>query len=429
MRQTTILSALLACTFYSALSAAAQTPSAARGGTLPSEIEISPLAPAENELALANPKITWRVENPFRLFIDPADTVMHRKLAARLSLDERKSPILSAERKLSERMQDGWAAEVVDKTCWNSAQNKYVCPNADEPYAWPKSHTVLAEVTDLPDPGSVTCTWTSVPTKRLKNQDVTAPFSAPCDQAARLEVPYPDGAEIELQIGGRLIARTNAKVTDLFIVGFGDSFASGEGNPDVPVRFSSTRTATYGMTKKGPQRADLMGLPARVGSWSTIGDRAFMKNNARWHDQACHRSLYSHQLRASLQLAIEDPHRAVTYAGFACSGAEVTRGLFLRYKGNEWVPTPPDVSQISAAARLQCGDTDAPLKDLPEAYHINGKVPDLEGTVVLHKCSHKKARKIDLVFLSIGGNDIGFARLLANTILMDQSLLRRLGGW
>ncbi|MEL7049112.1 MAG: hypothetical protein AAFO75_09170, partial [Pseudomonadota bacterium] len=61
--------------------------------------------------------------------------------------------------------------------------------------------------------------------------------------------------------------------------------------------------------------------------------------------------------------------------------------------------------------------------------HINGKVPDLQGTVVLHKCPNRKARKIDLLYLSIGGNDIGFARLLANTILMDRSLLRSLGGW
>jgi len=30
----------------------------------------------------------------------------------------------------------------------------------------------------------------------------------------------------------------------------------------------------------------------------------------------------------------------VTFVGLACSGAEITAGLFLRYKGNEWVPNP-----------------------------------------------------------------------------------------
>jgi hypothetical protein len=31
--------------------------------------------------------------------------------------------------------------------------------------------------------------------------------------------------------------------------------------------------------------------------------------------------------------------------------------------------------------------------------------------------------------LSIGGNDIGFARLVANAVLRDKTMLRRLGGW
>jgi hypothetical protein len=34
-----------------------------------------------------------------------------------------------------------------------------------------------------------------------------------------------------------------------------------------------------------------------------------------------------------------------------------------------------------------------------------------------------------LLFVSVGGNDIGFARLVANAVLADQSLLRQLGGW
>jgi hypothetical protein len=67
----------------------------------------------------------------------------------------------------------------------------------------------------------------------------------------------------------------------------------------------------------------------------------------------------------ALQLAIEDPHRAVTYVGVACSGAETVFGLFLRYKGHEWVPNPPELSQISALAEAQCGGRAAPDYDLP----------------------------------------------------------------
>src|SRR5262249_57063143 len=117
------------------------------------------------------------------------------------------------------------------------------------------------------------------------------------------------------------------------------------------VRFSRERAASYGKRDK----MELGGYPARVGPWKQIGDKAFIEENAQWSDQACHRSLYSHQLRAALQLGIEDPHRAVTYVGVACSGSEVTFGLFLPYTGNEWVPNPTDMSQISAVAAAQCG--------------------------------------------------------------------------
>ncbi|MFN0218184.1 MAG: hypothetical protein ACKVP4_05120, partial [Hyphomicrobium sp.] len=175
--------------------------------------------------------------------------------------------------------------------------------------------------------------------------------------------------------------------------------------------------------------ATLSGFPARMGDWKQIGDKTFIGENARWSDQACHRSLYSHQFRAALELAVEDTHRAVTFVGLACSGAEVTFGLFLRYKGNEWVPNPPVLSQISAIAEAQCGKKDTEPLDLPEAYHINDAIPELKGGLVLRKCPQKSARKIDLVLLSIGGNDIGFSRLVANAVLSNESSLRKLGGW
>ena len=92
-------------------------------------------------------------------------------------------------------------------------------------------------------------------------------------------------------------------------------------------------------------------------------------------------------------------------------------GLFLRYVGNEWVPNPPAYSQISAVAEAQCGNHEAPMQDLPEAYHMNGKIEALQGGLELRKCQAEQARKIDLLMLSIGGNDVGFARLVANAVL------------
>ena len=372
----------------------------------------------------ADPQIVWRVENPFRFFVDPADTQVHRATWQSLTESERRHPVQSAERALGERHPDGWSTFTFAKTCWDARLNRYVCRERAD-YLSPKSHTILVRLEGLDDAQTVDCAWITSAQGQGRGPRNPA-LTLPCDTPVQLYVPYPAGAWIAVEIGGRQVAEVAAHVTDLFIVGMGDSFASGEGNPDVPVRFSPERTTDYGF---GENKTRLTGYPARIGDWKTIGDRKFIDENARWQDQACHRSLYSHQLRAALQMAIEDPHRAVTYVGFACSGAEATFGLFLDYKGNEWVPHPPDLPQISAVAEAQCGGKGAKNSDLPEAYHINGKIPELKGGLVLKKCDAREARKIDLLLLSIGGNDVGFARLVANAVLSDKSILRKLGGW
>ncbi len=377
--------------------------------------------------ANAEPAIEWRVDNSFRLFTKASDTEIHRATLEALSPAERRSPVLSSERQLALRHEDGWAAMIFGAVCWDALQNRHICPgDRDQPassYIKPTHHIVRASMSGIED-AVVSCTWLTAPLggSRLRGQALTAP----CQDPVRLSVPYPHGAKVTVEVGGRRVAESEIVVEDLFIVGMGDSFGSGEGNPDRPVRFSRERTADYGHLSRD---VELAGYPARIGEWRMIGDTRFIEGNARWLDQACHRSLYSYQLRAALQLAVEDPLRAVTYVGFACSGAEITTGLFLRYKGNEWVPHPPDLSQISAIAEEQCAGMGAPAHELPEAYHISGQIPDLKGGLVLRKCEIEHARKIDLLFVSIGGNDIGFSRLVANAVLKDESVLKRLGGW
>ena len=372
-------------------------------------------------------KIEWRVLNPFRFFSNHRDTELHRATWISLSPEQRRAPVLSAERALAVRHQDGWAAALEGKACWDPSKNIFRCPDGRN-YTTPESHRILADLKELPDPDQHTCTWHVEPHGRTSQGEAT--IRQRCDRPAELVIPYPAGARISVDIDRREAAETDVRVRDIFVVGMGDSFGSGEGNPDVPVRFSRERAADYG--RPDPKRNSslmLVGLPARIGNWRQIGDKEFLSNGARWIDQACHRSLYSHQTRAALQLAIEDPHRAVTYVGVSCSGAEVVHGLFLRYKGNEWVPNPPVYSQISAVAEAQCGRHEAPMQDLPEAYHMGGKIEALQGGLVLRKCAPENARRIDLVMISVGGNDVGFARLVANAVLSDDTNLRRLGGW
>src|SRR5687767_915970 len=70
--------------------------------------------------AWAEPEIVWRVENPFRFFLDPADTEVHRATWKSLTPEQAVNPIQSAEILLSDRHPDaGWAATMYDKTCWD----------------------------------------------------------------------------------------------------------------------------------------------------------------------------------------------------------------------------------------------------------------------------------------------------------------------
>ncbi len=379
--------------------------------------------------AWAAATIVWRLENPFRLFSDPVYTELHARVFASLTPQERKSPIVASERRLARQFPGGWAKSVFAHTCWRGEANRYTGCSERGSYMLPRQHRVVLRLEGLAlQDRNRHCRWRltsaarAAPPARGARDDTRI---APCTKPVRFAVPYPDGAWVSVEAGGKPLARQRVKVRDILIVGLGDSFASGEGNPDVPVAFSRTRAASYGVP---PKSVALEGYPARLGAWSEIGDDVFLANGPRWWARACHRSLYGHQLRAALQLALEDPHRAVTFAGFACAGAEITDGLFLVYRGNEWVPNPPDLPQISAAAVAQCGGRSAPMRIYPHAYHLKGRLPEL-ADIVLANCPRKRARKIDLLLLSIGGNDVGFSRIVANAVLADHSMLRKLGGW
>ena len=364
--------------------------------------------------------ISWRLENPFRFFRDPADTEVHRATYRALSPEEQFQPILSAERQLSRRHADGWALSMYQKTCWANKAQRHACPTRGA-YLKPEQHSILASLRGHSRTDAI-CTWFADPRRKHMTTPV---LTSPCNEPVTLAVPYPEGSDITVVINGEVVAREHVAVEDIFVVGIGDSFASGEGNPDQPVRFSRERSIDYGHPDEDRL---LTGYPTRVGQWQHIGDEQFLKEGARWLAQPCHRSLYGYQLRVALQLAVEDPHRAVTFAGFACAGSEVVRGLFLRYKGNEWSPVTPDLAQISAVADAQCGSEPTRRVFLSDAYHIGGRVPEL-ANIEMQKCDRKNARPIDLLLVSIGGNDIGFSRLVANAVLSDASVLRMLGGW
>jgi hypothetical protein len=112
-------------------------------------------------------EIVWRVENPFRLFTDPATTALHRTALDQLSADERASPVLSVERWLAIAAPRGWAEAVVARTCWSDRDQRYTCTEATD-YAHPTQHRVVVGVAGAPDGA---CRWTVIaPTASVQHQ-------------------------------------------------------------------------------------------------------------------------------------------------------------------------------------------------------------------------------------------------------------------
>ena len=139
-------------------------------------------------------------------------------------------------------------------------------------------------------------------------------------------------------------------VQALTIASIGDSYASGEGNPDKPQTFKF-----FGDVEKGPV-------------WE--------------EDRQCHRSRYAGPYMAAHEIArmVKQP---LTFIGLACRGAQVPAGLLGPFdpKTDDRVnPVPAQIDQLKA--KVGSG-------------------------------------RIDLLLISIGGNDMGFADLIKKCIKLD----------
>jgi lysophospholipase L1-like esterase len=108
-------------------------------------------------------------------------------------------------------------------------------------------------------------------------------------------------------------------VSDVLVVSLGDSYASGEGNPEVPSNV----------------RADVQ--------WAGSPDGAVAAEH-----QLAHRSTFAGPAQAALELERSDPHSSVTFISLANSGATVANGLF----GPSPALDDPDVSLPAQVDRL-----------------------------------------------------------------------------
>jgi lysophospholipase L1-like esterase len=148
----------------------------------------------------------------------------------------------------------------------------------------------------------------------------------------------------------RLRSRGAMEIDDLLVVAIGDSYASGEGSPDIPLRDGTAH-------------------------WADATDPQVLQNHA-----LTHRSSVGWPARVAL--ALEDRSRAssVTFIDLAGSGARIDSGLL----GSR--SDPAIAAQLSELERI---------------------VQD---------------REIDILLVQIGGNDVGFSRVIRALVEADPLL-------
>ncbi len=174
----------------------------------------------------------------------------------------------------------------------------------------------------------------------------------------RLQVDLPEGRyQVSLEVAaalpwGRAAGRSSREVAveDLLVVAIGDSYASGEGNPERP------RAGSGGEA----QWADAAGDP-----------------EAEAAHAAAHRSTTAWPALVALALERADAATSVTFVSVAATKAQVEAGVLGPQPG------------VSAASQI-----------------------DLVAALV-------GERQIDLLLVSVGGNDIGFARIVRGLVDAD----------
>src|SRR3954471_18071932 len=339
-------------------------------------------------------RIEWEVKNRFRLFRREADFQRHVRAA-------RAGGILAAEHQLESATGGrGWAQAILPYLCVNASGTLLETCDRDgerENYLAPKSHVVAVKLTG-PVPAGATCNWSfddgTIPPKQVNgacSDLVVQRVAYGKPTIAAVGITRPDNSVETIS--------TEIQVRDLLIAGMGDSVAAGEGNPHKPVALAADGFCFQrcGGPVRGeyfrPSRAGYNGDKAcelnPVGSGSS-GD--WWSHGALWMSAACHRSLYGYQLRTALALAVENRQLAVTFIPLACSGATIENGLF----GAQGASDCP--------LRGRC-DGSVP----PQLPRLQGMLAEAQKTL--------PGRKLDLILLTIGANDIKFAGLVADVIV------------
>jgi hypothetical protein len=352
--------------------------------------------------SVGSPYIAWEVENRFRLFAHEADFERHVAAykAAIAQSGAQGSLTLDAERILAQQSEGrGWAKDLTS-ICFDGASGRLerTCARgpdgADENYINPADHFVVLRAVLPPEMADARCDWT------IGEGGTAQTVSKSCDQPLGERFRYGGTTAVSVVVrkDGAIQAQlnTSVQVRDLLIVGMGDSVASGEGNPDQPIALGGANQgfcfdrAVSDAEYVTPIRANVNVIPA-CSDEQTDPIEKWEKTRAGWMMRQCHSSLYGYQLRAALALAVENKAIAVTFVPLGCTGATITDGLL--------------GSQLARERKWYGANQ--------QSKYVDGQIARLTAYL---QPGTPAFRKPDIIFLTIGANDIGFSGLVANVI-------------
>jgi len=279
---------------------------------------------------------------------------------------------------------------------WIESEARY-----DRKYVFPESTRIrVRSIDDLQG----RCSW------RIERGNQAA-VEAPCTESVVLDrVLLGTNVIVRRSIDSGVEHREPILIETRRILALGDSYASGEGNPDAPTRWAQTSVEDTGL------------------KW--LDDKKLRSADARWWDNDCHRSFWSNQNLAAMWVASRHPKTHWVFMQYSCSGAEILDGMMVAQS------SPPgeskgDIgrSQLAQAAADLCVsnqlDPIAPDDEFRKTVHdvVNRKNHKLffaqtlrRKGLDLQRCRNSGGTIPDLVLLSIGGNDIGFAALAVHAI-------------
>jgi len=373
----------------------------------------SGVVPATTTSATTQNKLTldWELVNPFRFItkqekfdeirraydrLEPNEkTAYHLEQALQKIADDEVEKIRTDIRKEincdDEQLKDkearkkcfapylGWFAGLAQDhhgaTCWDSRSRRFRKEGECKDYIYPKSHKVRVWIRDAHQLGGKAPQWFKGTQPLAGTEFKECADKYPRGTCIELDIEYDSSEQVGREVSARFsdgsftIEPARVLVEDRLIVGLGDSYASGEGNPDIPAQFTKGRVDWDVIYTHRIQKAPQKDKDARVG----------------WLDRRCRRSMYSYQFKTALQLALEEPKKAVTYVSYACSGATTDNIINKKQSPNEGFKLFKTSPQIKALRKV------------------------LEN-------KNNKQREIDYLLLSTGGNDIEFAKFVAYVV-------------